>query len=194
MTNSRITEVIGAIDEINQQDPNTVNFQQKTYAKEYLYSLRMSDVLQTYWPDANEYLQIAVRAQHLKRWHIPRADYPEGRQGYLLWRKELGCYHAQLAAQIMLDKGYSEHEAELTANIIKKDKLKRNQDAQTLEDVACLVFLLHYFDPFVAKHDETKVINILQKTWKKMSERGHEIAQTLSLPAHLAYLIKKALS
>lgn len=194
MANQRLQEVINSIDKINQQDPNRELYQDQDYAKEYLYSMRMSVMLDKYWPDANEYLKIAVHAQHIKRWHITRESFPQGKQGYLLWRKELGIYHAQLAAQLMLDQGYSEHEAELTANIIKKDKLKRNQDAQTLEDVACLVFLSHYFDKFAEKHPEDKVINILQKTWKKMSAHGHDIALTLKLPEHLSSLVTKALS
>ena len=194
MTNQRLTDVIAAVDKINQQDPNREEFQGKNYAKEYLYSMRMSVMLDKYWPDSDEYLKIAVRAQHIKRWHIPRINFPQGKEGYLLWRKELGIYHAQLAAQLMLDQGYSEHEAQLTANIIKKEKFKRNHDAQTLEDVACLVFLSHYFDAFAKKHEEDKIISILQKTWKKMSARGHEIALTLKLPDHLANLVNKALS
>ncbi len=99
-----------------------------------------------------------------------------------------------MAKQLMLEHGYNEQEAEQTASIIRKEQLKKNTDSQTLEDVACLVFLQHYFDEFAAKHTEEKIIRILQLTWRKMSARGHEIALSLTLPEHLAALVNKALA
>lgn len=194
MTTTQFSQVIQAIDEINKQDPNTTEINKQLFANEYLYSERMTKCLGQYWPEANDFLKIAVRAQHIKRWHIARTEYPEGKKGYLDWRKALGIFHAELTAELMASHGYSEDEAEQTSAIIRKASLKRNSDSQTLEDVACLVFLSYYFEPFAAKHSEEKVISIVQKTWKKMSERGHEIALTLSLPKHLGELVNKALA
>ncbi|WP_286235063.1 DUF4202 domain-containing protein [Thalassotalea sediminis] len=194
MTIDRCHQVLTAIDKINQQDPNKININGEMIAKELIYGHQMTACLNKYWPTANEYLQIAVRAQHVKRWHIARSTYPEGKQGYLTWRKDLGKMHAELAKDVMLDCQYNNEEAEKTASIIRKEKLKRNQDSQILEDVACLVFLQHYFEPFAVKHNDEKVISILQKTWKKMSAQGHEIALSLQLPEHLAALVSKALS
>ena len=98
----------------------------------------------------------------------------------------------------MLENDYSEHEAELTACILRKEQLKTNANTQTLEDVACLVFLQYYFDAFAAKYteadNEAKIIRIVKKTWGKMSARGHEIALSLTLPNHLATLVGKALA
>lgn len=94
----------------------------------------------------------------------------------------------------MLEHNYSLAEAEQTAAIIRKEKLKSNNDSQTLEDVACLVFLQHYFDEFSCKHTEEKIIRVLQKTWGKMSEQGQHIALSLTLPEHLAALVNKALA
>jgi hypothetical protein len=135
-----------------------------------------------------------VRAQHVKRWHLQRADFPVGKQGYLTWRKELGIFHAATAKSVMLTHGYSEEDAETTAAIIRKEQLKSNNDSQTLEDVACLVFLQYYFDAFAAKHKEEKIIRIVQLTWRKMSTQGQEIALTLTLAPHLAQLVAKALA
>lgn len=190
---SKLNQVISKIDEINSQDPNTEQVNGTSMPKELIYGQRMSACLGEHWADASEYLQIAVRAQHIKRWAVARNEYPEGKAGYLKWRKELGVMHAQTAKQLMLDVGYSEDEAEKTAEITRKAKLKSNTDSQALEDVACLVFLTYYFEPFAAKHSDEKIVNIVQKTWRKMSEKAQNIALGLSLPAHLAELVEQAL-
>lgn len=190
----QLKNVLQAIDRMNSQDPNVTIVDNIEHPKELLYSQYMSECLAQHWPDADQYLQIAVRAQHIKRWHLKRSDFPQGKQGYLTWRKALGMFHAQTAKELMIDYGYEDLEAESTARIIRKEQLKTNSQSQTLEDVACLVFLQHYFEEFAAKHSEEKIIRILQLTWKKMSDQGHDIALTLTLPKHLAALVEKALS
>lgn len=194
MSASQLTEVLNAIDAVNAQDPNTTEIDGVSQPNELLYGQHMTACLNEYWPQANELLQIAVRAQHIKRWHLKRSEFAAGKAGYLLWRKEQGKFHAQLTKGIMLEKGYSEEDAETTAAIIRKEKLKTNENTQTLEDVACLVFLSHYFDAFAAKHTEEKIVRIVQLTWRKMSEQAHNIALSLTLPDHLAKLVSKALS
>lgn len=189
-----LENVLNAIDNINKADTNTTVVDGISHPKELLYGHNMSACLDEYWPKANDYLQIAVRAQHIQRWHLKRSDFPAGKQGYLTWRKELAIFHADTTKTLMLEQGYSDEEGDITASIIRKEKLKTNSDSQTLEDVACLVFLQHYFDDFAAKHSEEKIIRILQLTWKKMSVRGQEIALALSLPAHLSQLVVKALA
>lgn len=197
-SSTRLNKVLVAIDEVNQKDPNSTIINHQHKPKELVYGQYMTACLNEYWPNANEKLQIAVRAQHIKRWHLPRTEFPIGKQGYLTWRKELGKFHAEMAKQIMIANGYDKNDAEQTAGIIRKEKLKSNSDSQTLEDVACLVFLQYYFDEFAAKYtevnNEEKIIRIVQLTWKKMSERGHEIALSLTLPDHLAALVNKALN
>jgi len=193
-TMTQLQNVLDAIDEINKNDTNTTVVDGVSHPKELLYGQYMTTCLEKYWPNANENLQISVRAQHVKRWHLKRADFAIGKQGYLTWRKELGIFHAATAKALMLEHGYSEEAAETTAAIIRKEKLKSNHDSQTLEDVACLVFLQYYFDEFAAKHKEDKIIRIVQLTWRKMSAQGQEIALSLTLPPHLAQLVGKALA
>lgn len=194
MTSIRLQHVITAIDVINSEDPNQVTLDGQTQAKELVYGRQMSACLALHWPESNEGLQIAVRAQHIKRWHLQRSEFDIGKAGYLAWRKALGQFHAQLTESLMQQHGYGVDEALQTGAIVRKEKIKRNPDSQTLEDVACLVFLEHYFDAFAAKHDEQKIINILQKTWHKMSDPAHTIALSLTFPDHLADLIGKALA
>jgi hypothetical protein len=194
MTLSKLQNVLSAIDEINTQDPNQTIVEGNKQSKELLYSQYMTNCLEQYWPDADELLQIAVRAQHIKRWHLKRSEYDVGKAGYFKWRIAQGKFHAELTKSLMIESGYSEEEAETSAQMLRKEKLKSNTGSQTLEDVACLVFLQYYFDEFAAKHSEEKIIRILQKTWAKMSDKAHDIALSLSLPEHLATLVTKALT
>jgi len=203
MTN-QLKQVLSAIDNINRQDTNITLSDGKEHPKELIYGQRMTACLEKHWPQASELLQIAVRAQHIKRWHLKRSEFAQGKAGYYQWRIALGKFHAQLTAQIMIEHGYIKEQAEQTASIICKENLKDKTasqlslDSQTLEDVACLVFLEHYFDDFSAQYirqnNEEKIIRIVQLTWKKMSEDAHNIALKLSLPEHLTSLVTKALS
>ncbi len=189
-----LNSVFENIDQINQLDPNLETIDGQSIPKELLYGQRMSECLNQYWPDADEYVQIAVRAQHIKRWHIKRSEYPEGRKGYHQWRRNLGKFHAELAVEIMQAHGYNEQAIAETASIIRKEDLKSNPKTQTLEDVACLVFLSYYFEPFAAKHSDEKIIAIVQKTWGKMSDKARGIALSLTLPLHLSKLVEQALA
>ena len=203
MTN-KLVKVLSAIDDINRQDLNITLSDNKEYPKELIYGQRMTTCLNKHWPQSGELLQIAVRAQHIKRWHLKRNEFEQGKAGYYQWRIALGKYHAQLTAEIMIKQGYNEEQAEQTASIIRKENLKNktatslNIDSQTLEDVACLVFLEYYFDEFASKYikqnNEEKIIRIVLLTWHKMSEGAHDIALKLTLPDHLAAIIHKALS
>lgn len=197
MTN-RLERVLSAIDDINRQDTHLTLANGVEHPKELIYGQRMSACIAKHWPQASELLQIAVRAQHIKRWHLKRDDFAQGKAGYYQWRIALGKFHAELTASIMQNNGYSQDEAEQTACIIRKESLKTNSDSQTLEDVACLVFLEHYFDEFAAKYteqnNEEKIIRIVQLTWQKMSNEAHNIALKMTLPEHLASLVNKALA
>jgi len=185
---------IEAFDALNANDPNAEASPDGPVAKELLYARRMSDCLAQFEPDAEEAVQLAVRAQHICRWKIPRDDYPMMREGYRQWRKDLGAFHAKTAGAVMREHGYAEAIIADVSSILKKERLKTNPSAQILEDVACLVFLEHYLDDFVQKHDEQKIVNIIRRTWGKMSEHAHQVAVALELPEHLSRVVGKALT
>lgn len=145
-------------------------------------------------PDAPEALELAARCQHLRRWEIPRSSYPEGRIGYLEWRKELSQFHAARAGEILREVGYDAETIERVALINQKRALKLDPDVQTMEDALCLAFLEHEIDEFAAKHSEEKLIDILQKTWRKMSDRGHAEALALPLSPGVQALVGRALA
>lgn len=195
MTDSdKLSQTLHAIDQANSCDPNLEMVGGRELPKELIYGQRMSERLRQFCPAASEHLQIAARAQHIERWVRPRDSYPEGRAGYKKWRAELGLYHAQRAGEIMAEQGYSAADIERVKFLVQKRQLRRDAETQTLEDVICLVFLEHYLADFATKHPEEKLIDIIQKTWKKMSPAGHEAALALPLNAELLALVTKALS
>ncbi|MCB9477933.1 MAG: DUF4202 domain-containing protein [Deltaproteobacteria bacterium] len=181
------------IDQANAKDPNVESVDGKDVPKEWIYGRRMSESLDNFAPDASEALKIAARAQHIERWTSPRADYPDGKVGYHQWRNELKKFHAERAGELMAEAGYDEATIARTQFLIRKEKLKSDPETQTLEDVVCLVFLEYYFEPFAAQHPDEKVIDILQKTWRKMSPAGHEAALRLPLSDKAKDLVGRAL-
>ena len=191
---SQLTKAITLIDEINKQDPNSVVINGASIQVELVYGQRMTNVLENFIPDAPLSLSIACRAQHIKRWAILRADYPMGRTGYLTWRKDLGAMHADLAMDVAKKVGCDEDEVAAVGQMLRKEQLKREPLVQALEDVACLVFLTYYLTPFCEKYTPEKIISIVQKTWKKMSEAGHEAALKLPFTPAQTQLLTKALS
>jgi uncharacterized protein DUF4202 len=188
----RLQKAIQLFDEANSQDPNTETYEGKTYPKEVLYAMRMSERLDEFYPNTSDVLRLTARCQHICRWEIPRDSYEMDREGYLRWRQELKKFHAQKATDILQSIGYDQETIDKVAFLLKKKQLKKNTDTQILEDVICLVFLEYYFEPFAQKHPEDKTIEIIQKTWRKMSDQGHEAALQLQLSPSATELILKA--
>ena len=191
---ARFTAAIERLDALHGEDPRQERDDGADVPYELLYARRMSEWLARVAPDAGEALRLAVRAQHLQRWRIPRDDYSRDRPGYLAWRRELGRLQAEQASDVLGEVGYDDEFREHVACLIRKEQLRSDPDTQALEDTACLVFLEHYFADFASEHDEDKLLRIVRKTWNKMSPRGHELAATISLSADEQVLVKKALA
>lgn len=194
MSDDRLARTFDAIDAANARDPNTETVGGETVPKELAYSRRMTEWLDRLAPDAPETLRIAARAQHIERWKSARADYPEGKKGYKLWRFELARMHAERTGEIMRQAGYGDAEIGRVQALLRKDKLRTDPEVQLLEDVICVVFLESYFGDFARKHDEAKIVDILRKTWAKMTPRGHKAALSLEMPAEARRLVEKALA
>ncbi len=131
---------------------------------------------------------------HLQRWQVPREDYPEGRVGYLTWRRDQGIRAGDTAAKLMNDAGYSSDDTQRVATLVNKKGLGRDPDVQALEDCACLVFLENYFADFSRKVEHDHMLRIIQKTWRKMSPQAHEQALALPMSPASAALVNEALS
>ena len=195
MTNSdRLEKTLAAFDAANLQDPNTETVDGKAVAKEWIYAQRMSAHLHKFCEAPSEALQLATRSQHICRWKSPRSDYPMDRSGYKKWRLDLAQLHGEIAGDIMAAQGYDESMIARVKDLLLKRSLKRDDEVQALEDVACLVFIEFYLEDFASKHDEEKLIDIIRKTWNKMSDKGHEAALKLPLSEAMLGLVGKALS
>ena len=196
---STYDKAVALIDAANREDPNQVTADGMDWPKELLYSKRMSDMLERYNPDADDAMKLAIRAQHIERWKSPRNAYPMDRIGYLTWRKDLYKIQANTAAELLGQAGYYDEEIERVRSAVAKKNIKGNPDTQLLEDVTDLVFLEYYMLEFVSKHpdySEEKWIDIIRKTWHKMSGNAHEFALSgkVILPESLLPLIHKAVS
>jgi len=196
---STYDKALALIDAANSEDPNQVIAEGKDWPKELLYSERMSDMLRRYNADADDAMKLAIRSQHIQRWKSPRNAYPMDRIGYLKWRKDLYKIQAENAADLLLEAGYDNEVINRVRNAVAKKNIKGNPDTQLLEDVTDLVFMEHYLLDFVAKHPDytdQKWIEIIQKTWHKMSDDAHEFALSgeVRLPESLVPLINKAVS
>ena len=191
----RFNRAIALFDAANAEDPNLDEGQ----PKELLYGHRMSDMINRFAPDASEAAQLAVRAQHIRRWTVPRNSYPMTKEGYHAWRTGLYTFHADTAGELMRQAGYDDAMIEQVKKAVGKRALKVNPDTQLLEDTADLVFIEHYMLAFAAgkpDYDEEKWLEIIRKTWKKMSDAAHAFALSgkLKLPEPLVPLITKAIS
>ncbi len=184
---SRFETVSTAFDAIHAQDP--------TGDAGIDYHQRVATWVDTLNPEASEALRIAARAQHIRRWGLPRDDFPAGRVGYLKWRGEQGRAHAAEAAKILTDAGYDDAIVSTVGDLLRKRHLRNDPEAQTLEDAACLVFIETQLEAFAAKHPSDKLTVILQKTWAKMSPAGQQAGLTAveALPEALAATVKAAL-
>ncbi|WP_039913404.1 DUF4202 domain-containing protein [Cellvibrio mixtus] len=190
----RLEATLTAFDAANLQDPNTELVDGKPVAKEWIYAQRMSAHLHQFCDSPSEALQLAARSQHICRWKIPRSDYPMDRSGYKKWRLDLAQMHGDIAGDIMAAHGYDETIITRVKDLLLKRSLKRDEEVQALEDVVCLVFIEFYLEDFASKHDEEKLIDIIRKTWNKMSAKGHEAALKLPLSQAMLTLVTKALS
>jgi len=194
MKPTKFEGAIALIDEKNAEDPHKDYVDGEAFPKELLYAKRMSKKLMDFEPNASEALQIATRAQHICRWKIPRNEYPMDRVGYIKWRETLKKMHADMTAEILKTVGYDPEFIERVTFLIQKKLIKKDEESQIIEDVICLVFLEHYLEEFSAKHSDEKIVDILKKTWKKMSEKGHQEALKLSYSEKVKSLIKNAIA
>jgi len=180
---ARLERALAAIDAANAADPTLEDGRPAAL----VYGERMSAELERLFPDADEVLRIAARGQHVERWTLPRNAYPDGREGYLAWRREQGRRHGARVAEIMVEAGFAPEDAARAGRMLRKEGLKRDAGAQRLEDVICFVFLRWYFPAFAARRDAEDLARIVAKTARKMSVEARARAlEDFDLPAPFA--------
>jgi hypothetical protein len=185
VNDDEVKRVRARLDALNAQDPSS---------KSLAFSDRLEKWVMKLNAQPSAHLQIAVRGQHVRRWVIPRSEYPEGRSGYLRWREELKRMHARTVTDAMRAENCTERDVSLTRAIVQKQNLAENPDAQTMEDALCLVFLESQLEELSTKTPDEKMIEIVRKTWQKMSDAGRKTALALAIPSKHRKLIDRALS
>jgi hypothetical protein len=191
----RFERAISEFDLIHREDPVTAVRHGAKRPRALLYHERLSHWVDKLEPNASVPLQLAARCQHLRRWTIPRASYPEGLAGYRHWRSTLTDFHAQEASSILREVGYDDATIGQVQQFLTKKDLKRNAEVQLFEDAICLVFFETELANFSGKHDRDRMIRIVRKVWMKMSLNGRENARHLAkeLPVGLQDLLDEAI-
>jgi hypothetical protein len=194
MDTARFQKAIEAFDRANAEDPHTILSNGEQRPRELVHAERLSAWVTRLEPGASETLRLAARCQHIRRWQIPRGSHPAGRVGYLQWRTRLARFHADTAAQLLAESGYEQEAIDAVRRINLKQNLRGSSDMAAMEDALCLSFLEFEFDDFIAKYPAEKVIEVVQKTWQKMSARGHELALRLPFSVSGQKLVTRALT
>lgn len=192
-TMNKLVKAFDLFDTYNKQDPNIMVWEHTSYPAAYFFALQLYNWVTALNRDASEALLLASRSQHIGRWISARTSYPEGKAGYLQWRMDLAKFHASKAAELLVEAGYDGEIIEHVQRIILKKNLRTDPEVQTMENALCLVFLQYQYEEFIHKHDEKKVIRVLQKSWSKMSQAGRDAALTLPYSDEGKALLEKAL-
>lgn len=191
--NDRLQQTLRLFDQYNGADPNLFTWEGQTCPQELFLAEKLHDWVLKLAPDASEPLLLASKCQHIGRWEIARNSYPEGRIGYLSWRKALMRHHAGIAEDIIKGAGYPDSVADRVTAILMKQGIKQDADVQVMENALCLVFLQYQYEAFHPAHGD-KIVEILRKSLLKMDSAGHERALSLPYtPAGLEHL-KQALA
>ena len=189
----RFSEAIRRFDEENGRDPHLIFVEGVAQPHELLYARRLTEWVLQLQPDASQPLLLAARSQHICRWLIPRNSYDMTRAGYLRWRNDLKYLHARKSAEVLREVGYDEATLTRVVDLNLKRGLGRDQECQVLEDALCLVTIQYQLAELMQKTDPDKMVGILQKTWKKMSDEARTQALTLQFTETESALIRKAL-
>jgi Domain of unknown function (DUF4202) len=190
----RFKRALARFDEENSRDPNREMVDGVLHPRELIYAQWLTGWVLRLCADASEELRLAARSQHLRRWEIPRNTYPMTRVGYLQWREGLKKFHAQRAGEILREFGYPEQIITRVQNLNLKKDFPKDPETRVLEDALCLVFLQHQFADLASRTSEDKMINAVQKTWKKMTEQARTKALELPFAEKEKKLIEKALA
>jgi len=188
----RLTRALAAIDRRNAEDPVRIRVRGEERPKELAHAELVSEWVQKLRPDASEALQLAARAHHLRRWALPRGQFPDGRRGYLRWRREQAVRQADEVAELLASAGYDPPSIARVQQMIRKEGLGKDPEVKTLEDAICLVFLETQLVEFAGRHPTGKSLDVLRKTLRKMSGAGRAAARAAPLSEQARALLEQA--
>ena len=190
----RLQAAIDAIDAENAADPKRIEIRGEKRPKELAHAVLASDWVRKLDPAASDPLLLAARAHHIRRWEVPREDYPDGKAGYHRWRRELQKRHAGHVGRILLEQGYDESTIGRVQSIVRKQGLGSDPEVQVFEDALCLVFIETQFRELADRLGDDKLVDVTRKTIAKMSDAGIARVRELSLSDEDMALIERALS
>jgi hypothetical protein len=194
MSTEAFEKALKEIDRFNSQDPRQRVVDGIAHPQELAYSKLLTEWVLKLDPNASEALRIAACGQHISRWMVPRAEYPADRSGYLRWREDLKAFHAEKVGGILRDVGYEEDFIQRVQSLVLKKNIKKDTDAQTLEDALCLVFFETQFMTLMKKTPVDKMKILVRKTWKKMGAKGRDMALQMNLPLEEKHFLESILS
>ncbi|HWJ98560.1 MAG TPA: DUF4202 domain-containing protein [Acidimicrobiales bacterium] len=189
---ARFAAAVAAIDAANAADPVRVTVDGVDRPKELVHADLVERWVRTLDPGASELQVLAARAHHLRRWVVPRSDYPEGRAGYLRWRTDHKKRQAAEVAEILRAAGYDEDEVEQVAGIVAKRNLAADPAVQTHEDALCLAFLQLQFDELTDQLGDGHMVEVVRKTMAKMSPAALAAAGSLTVSDRGARILSAA--
>jgi hypothetical protein len=192
MAPDRLARAIAAIDAANHDDPNRILVRGEIRPKELAHAELVTEWVTRLRPDPSEALLLAARAHHLRRWISPRTSYPEGRAGYLRWRRDQSQRQAADVGALLDGAGYDELTIERVQAIMRKRDLGSDPDVQALEDAMCLVFLETQCDEMAARLDRGHLVQVLRKSIAKMSPEGIALVAQVPLSAKAQDLVSEA--
>jgi hypothetical protein len=193
MDEERLQRVFAAIDAVNAEDPHRVEVDGRQVPAELVYGQRITETLHRMVAEPSEPMRIAARGQHIGRWRLARKSYPEGRAGYLAWRRQQRVNQAEKLGQIMAAEGYGADDIARVGTLIRKENMLADAEVQIFEDIICVMFFEHYLGDFVSRVEQEKLADILVKTWRRMSPLGRRYALMLELPEVVTRLMQREL-
>ncbi len=189
----RYATAVSIIDSANAEDPTHVEVRGERLPLALAHGRLAAEWMARLVPDADEALLLAARAHHLRRFAVPRSDYPEGRAGYLRWRRDQKDRHANEIADILLAAGYDEATTNRVQVLVRRQRLDEASGTQWIEDVACLVFLETQLVDIADQLQRERLVEVVRKTVAKMSERALALVPEVPLSDEARNLLTTAL-
>lgn len=189
----RYATAVSIIDSANAEDPTHVEVRGERLPLALAHGRLAAEWMARLVPDADEALLLAARAHHLRRFAVPRSEYPEGRAGYLRWRRDQKDRHANEIADILLAAGYDEATTNRVQVLVRRQRLDEASGTQWIEDVACLVFLETQLVDIADQLQRERLVEVVRKTVAKMSERALALVPEVPLSDEARNLLTTAL-
>lgn len=163
---------VAAIDAANGEDPNVVVVRARSEPRARVEGSLAVEWIEHLVPGADDALRLAARAHHLRRWEVPRRTYPTGRIGYLRWRTAQKQRHAADVAELLGAVGYPPDVIARVQELVRRERLSTDPQAQAVEDAACLVFIETQLADMELQLDHPHLLEVIRKTARKMSAAG----------------------